>query len=132
MSLRPCSSSYPDSSPTRGYTLSPNRALVGYQPPGPFQDGDFSVAVIDGKGYIAYSLTDFSTTGASIWPPFLQSIYLQPLTPDLTNTTGNVSHIVSAAGDLVDFEAESPDIFKRGEYFYISASSICVSVLSPS
>lgn len=83
------------------------------------------MAVINGTGYLAYSLIDFTTVGASIWPPFLQSIYLQPLTPSLTNTTGTPSHVVSAAGDLVDYEAESPDIFKRGDYFYVSASNTC-------
>jgi hypothetical protein len=102
-----------------------NRALVGYQPGGPFQGGDFSVEVINGTGYLAYSLIDFSTLGASIWPPFLQSIYAQELTPDMRNTTGNVSHVISAAADLVDYESESPDIFKRGDYFYVVASNTC-------
>ncbi|KAF4635398.1 hypothetical protein G7Y89_g2700 [Cudoniella acicularis] len=125
---------FTSSSPTSGYILSEDRALVGYQPPGPFMAGDFSVAVINGTGYvrffsqhstIVYSLIDFTTTGASIWPPFLQSLYLQPLTPTLTNTTGNTTHIISAAADLVDFEAESPDIFQRGDYYYITASNTC-------
>ncbi|KAH6681494.1 glycosyl hydrolase [Halenospora varia] len=116
---------FTSSSPTSGYVLNPGRALVGYQPPGPFQAGDFSVAVVNGTGYLAYSLIDFTTTGASIWPPFLQSIYFQQLTPDLLNTTGNVSHVVTPANDLVDFEAESPDIFKRGDYYYITASNTC-------
>jgi Glycosyl hydrolases family 43 len=111
--------------PTSGYSLLQDRALVGFQPPGPFQAGDFSVQTINGTGYIAYSLIDFTTAGASIWPPFNQSIYFQELTPSMLNTTGSVSHVVSAAVDLVDFEAESPDIFKRGEYFYISASNTC-------
>lgn len=104
--------------------LSPNRAAIGYQPPRT-QGGDFSVAVINGTGYLAYSLIDFTTLGASIWPPFLQSIYLQPLTSSLTNTTGTPSHVISSAGDLVDFEAESPDVFKRGDWYYVSASNTC-------
>jgi hypothetical protein len=115
---------FTSSTPTGGYALSTNRASIGYQPPGT-QGGDFSVALINGIGYLAYSLIDFKTVGASIWPPFLQSIYLQPLTPSLTNTTGTPSHVTSAAGDLVDFEAESPDIFKRGNYYYISVSNTC-------
>lgn len=81
--------------------------------------------VINSTGYLAYSLIDFSTVGASIWPPFNQSIYAQQLTPDMRNTTGLVHHVISAANDLVDFEAESPDIFKRGDHFYISASNTC-------
>lgn len=116
---------FTSSSPTSGFVQNANRALVGFQPPGPFQAGDFSVHVINGTGYIAYSLIDFSTTGASIWPPFNQSIYAQQLTPDMRNTTGPAYHVVSSAADLVDFEAESPDIFKRGDYFYISASNTC-------
>lgn len=113
------------STPTSGYVLSESRALLGYQPAGPFQAGDFSVEVINGTGYIVYSLIDFSTVGASIWPPFLQSMYLQQLTPDMRNTTGNVSHVISQAGDLVDYEAESPDIFKRGDWYYVVASNTC-------
>ncbi|KAN0115030.1 glycoside hydrolase family 43 protein [Hyaloscypha variabilis] len=116
---------FTSSNPTSGYTMLQDRALVGFQPPGPFQGGDFSVQTINGTGYIAYSLIDFTTTGASIWPPFNQSIYFQELTPSMLNTTGSVSHVLSAAVDLVDFEAESPDIFKRGDYFYVSASNTC-------
>jgi hypothetical protein len=72
--------------------------------------------VIDGIGYIAYSLIDCTTVGASIWPPFLQSIYVRQLSPNMKNTTWSVGHVVSAANDLVDMEAESPDVFKRGEF----------------
>jgi hypothetical protein len=116
---------FTSSNTTSGFVRNANRALVGYQPAGPFQAGDFSVQVINGTGYLAYSLIDFSTLGASIWPPFLQSIYVQQLTPDMRNTTGSAYHVLSAAQDLVDYEAESPDIFKRGDYFYITASNTC-------
>jgi hypothetical protein len=116
---------FTSNNPTSGYTMYPERALVGFQPPGPFQGGDFSVQTINGTGYVAYSLIDFTTVGASVWPPFNQSIYFQELTPSMLNTTGIVSHVISAAGDLVDFEAESPDVFKRGDYFYITASNTC-------
>jgi len=47
---------FTSTNPTSGYILLPDRAVVGYQPPGPFQGGDFSVTVINGTGYIAYSL----------------------------------------------------------------------------
>ncbi|KAH7360485.1 glycosyl hydrolase [Rhexocercosporidium sp. MPI-PUGE-AT-0058] len=110
--------------PTGGFVRSQNRALVGYQPAGPFKAGDFSVHVINGTGYIAYALLDFSTTGASIWPPFLQSLYVQRLTPDMRNTTSTAYHVLTNS-DLVDMQAESPDIFKRGDYFYITASNTC-------
>lgn len=116
---------FTSSSPTSGYVVNDNRALVGYQPAGPFQGGDFTVQVMNGTGYLVYSLIDFNTLGASIWPPFLQSMYAQQLSPDMRNTTGSAYHVVSAAGDLVDYEAESPDIFQRGDYFYITASNTC-------
>ncbi|CZR54322.1 uncharacterized protein PAC_04206 [Phialocephala subalpina] len=116
---------FTSSSPTSGFVQNSDRALVGVQPPGPFQAGDFSVHVTNGTGYLAYSLIDFTTAGASIWPPFNQSIYVQQLTPDMRNTTGLAYHVVSSSNDLIDFEAESPDIFKRNGYFYISASNTC-------
>lgn len=43
----------------------------------------------------------------------------------MKNTTWSVGHVISAASDLVDMEAESPDIFKRGDYFYVTASNTC-------
>ncbi|OWP03399.1 hypothetical protein B2J93_7417 [Marssonina coronariae] len=115
---------FTSSSPTGGFVQNPTRALVGFQPTGPFTAGDFSVHVISGTGYIAYSLIDLTTIGASIWPPFNQSIYIQRLTPDMRNTTGPAYHVISNS-DLIDYEAESPDIFKRGDYFYITASNTC-------
>lgn len=131
---------FTSNTPTSGYVQSASRALVGLQPPAT-QAGDFTVEVLNGVGYVVYSLIDFTTVGASIvsprildltdktysskWPPFLQSMYLQPLTADLLQTTGNVTHVISAAGDLVDYEAESPDLFYRAPYYYISASNTC-------
>lgn len=115
---------FTSSSPIGGFVESPDRALVGYQPAGPFMAGDLTVQVINGTGYIVYSLLDFTTLGASIWPPFNQSLYVQELTPDMRNTTGT-AHQVLYNSDLVDYQAESPDIFKRGDYFYITASNTC-------
>ncbi|KAB8295722.1 hypothetical protein EYC80_008547 [Monilinia laxa] len=86
---------FTSSSPTSGYVLEPTRALVGYQPnPQTDQTGDFSVAIINGTGYIAYSLIDFKTLGASIWPPFKQEMYIQKLTNDFMNTTGNATSVI--------------------------------------
>ncbi|RDW89646.1 hypothetical protein BP6252_01678 [Coleophoma cylindrospora] len=110
-------------SATSGYVPLAQRALVGVQGPATMA-GDFSVEVINGTGYLAYSLLDFTKTGASIWPPFLQSIYVQELTADLKNTTGDAFQIMPV-GDLVDNEAESPDIWQRGDYFYVTASNTC-------
>ncbi|ESZ93297.1 hypothetical protein SBOR_6335 [Sclerotinia borealis F-4128] len=112
-------------SPASGYVLEPSRALVGHQPNlETDKAGDFSVAVINGTGYLAYSLIDFKTLGASIWPPFKQSMYIQELTKDFMNTTGNVTNVIPV-GDLVDYQAESPDIFYRNGYYYISSSNTC-------
>lgn len=110
-------------SATSGYVSVKDRALVGVQRSATMT-GDFSVEIINGTGYLAYSLLDFTTTGASIWPPFLQSIYVQQLTTDLKNTTGEAYQIMPV-GDLVDNEAESPDIWQRGDYFYVTASNTC-------
>ncbi|TGO06865.1 hypothetical protein BTUL_0431g00010 [Botrytis tulipae] len=116
---------FTSSSPTSGFVPEPSRALVGYQPdPATHPAGDFSVAMINGTGYIAYSIIDYTTLGASIWPPFKQSIYIQQLTSDFMNTTGNATQVLPV-GDLVDFQAESPDIFFRDGYYYISASNTC-------
>jgi hypothetical protein len=52
-------------------------------------------------------------------------MYVQELTPDFLNTTGPSTHAVSSAGDMVDYECESPDIFYREPYFYIQASNTC-------
>jgi hypothetical protein len=52
-------------------------------------------------------------------------MYMQQLTPDFLNTTGPVSHVVSSANDYVDNEAESPDLFYRAPYWYVSASNTC-------
>ncbi|KAL3425571.1 glycosyl hydrolase family 43 [Phlyctema vagabunda] len=121
--LMPGYAIFTSSSPTSGYTFLEERALVGVQPEGTMA-GDFTVEVVNGTGYVVYSLIDFATTGSSIWPPFLQDFYVQELTSDLRNTTGEAYKILPV-GDLVDQEAESPDIFQRGDWFYISASNTC-------
>lgn len=41
------------------------------------------------------------------------------------NTTQISYNVTSPAFDLVDQEAESPDIFKRGDTFYVAASNTC-------
>jgi len=61
----------------------------------------------------------------SLWPPIQQTLHISPLTPDFLNTTG-VSHpVISAANDLIDQEAESPDLFRRNGHYYVSASNTC-------
>lgn len=119
---------FTSSEPTKGYVQTEARSTVGPMDTGiqtGIQAGDFAVRVINGVGYAAYSLIDFKTVGASIWPPFLQTLNIMELTPDLLNGTGQSYQVVSGADDLVDNEAESPDIFYREPYFYVAASNTC-------
>jgi beta-xylosidase len=65
-----------------------------------------------------------SWLGASLWPPFLQSIHIQELTPDFLSTTGEAYHVISY-GNIVDFEDDTPNIFTRSDSFYVTASNTC-------
>jgi hypothetical protein len=56
---------FTSTSSTGGFVLRNNRALIGYQP-SYTQGADFSLEIINGKGYLVNSLIDFSTVGASI------------------------------------------------------------------
>lgn len=109
--------------PYSGFTAVAQTAAVGYGTPATAV-ADFTVENINGTGYLVYSSIDYTTLGASIWPPFNQSMFVQQLSPDFKSTTG-VAHHVLSNGDLVDYESESPDIFYRNGYYYITASNTC-------
>lgn len=44
---------------------------------------------------------------------------------DFMNTTRLSYPVISAAADAIDQQTESPDIFKRGDTFYVVASNTC-------
>lgn len=51
--------------------------------------------------------------------------FLTRRTDDFMNTTQISYPVTSPASDLIDQEAESPDIFKRGNTYYVAASNTC-------
>lgn len=59
---------------------------------------------------------------------------VQQLTDDFLNGTGKAYPVVQEGGDfpvmpasenLIDRQVESPDLFKRGEYYYVVGSATC-------
>ncbi|KAI4753143.1 Arabinanase/levansucrase/invertase [Aureobasidium sp. EXF-3400] len=112
-------------SPSGPFVFSANRALVDPAFDS-LQPADFTVEVIDGEGYIVFSALNFKSPNAgNVWPPIFQNMHASKLTSDFMNTTRVSWPVSSAAGDLIDNEAESPDIFKRGNTFYVAASNTC-------
>lgn len=90
------------------------------------QPADFTVETFGGKGYIVFSALDFTDPRAgSIWPPIFQTLHISELTSDLTNTTLKSYPVTSPEMDLIDQEAESPDLFTRNGWYYVSASNTC-------
>ena len=132
---------------TGGYVLWMNAGNPGYvvatssSPAGPFtfigrasidpafaalQPADFAVESFGGQGYLVFSVLNFRYPEAgSIWPPIQQTLHISSLTPDFLNTTGVPYNVTSLAIDLIDQEAESPDLFMRNGTFYVSASNTC-------
>ncbi|KAK5135352.1 hypothetical protein LTR08_005294 [Meristemomyces frigidus] len=133
---------------SKRYVLWANAGSSGYQvatsvsPSGPFvflnstaaidpqfdglQPADFTVETFGSKGYIVFSALNFMDSRAgSIWPPIFQTLHVSELTDDFTNTTLVSYPVISNETDLIDQEAESPDIFMRHGKYYISASNTC-------
>ena len=107
--------------------------MIGYQPPA-HQGGDFTLRQVGDDAYIVYSSIDFTTLAVrpprpssllnlqvsfALWPPFKQALYLQKLTPDYLNTTGSAYPVRTSGDDLVDEEAESPELFVRKGLYYV-------------
>lgn len=130
------------------YILWANAGASGYQvatsssPSGPFtflnttamldpkfdglQPADFAVETIGDQAYLVFSALNFeSPLAGSLWPPIFQNLHISPLTSDFLNTTLVSYPVVSAANDLIDNEAESPDIFMRNGEYYVAASNTC-------
>ncbi|USW54292.1 Putative glycoside hydrolase, family 43 [Septoria linicola] len=133
---------------TTQYILWANTGSVGYvvatskSPSGPFvflteralidpqfsalQPADFTVETFGSKGYLVFSALNFRDPRAgSIWPPIFQTLHISELTSDLKNTTQVSYPVKSAELDLIDEEAESPDLFMRNGGYYVSASNTC-------
>ncbi|KAJ9615591.1 hypothetical protein H2200_001666 [Cladophialophora chaetospira] len=90
------------------------------------QPADFTVESLGGQGYLVFSVLNFRYPQAgSLWPPIQQTLHISQLTPDFLNTTQTSYNVTSAAVDLIDQEAESPDLFMRNGIFYVSASNTC-------
>lgn len=90
------------------------------------QPADFTVTTIGDKGYLVWSALNFRDPRAgSLWPPLFQTLHVSPLTDDFLNTTQTSTNVTSAGFDLVDQEAESPDLFVRNGIYYIVASNTC-------
>lgn len=90
------------------------------------QPADETVSVSGGKAYLTWSVLNFMDPRAgSLWPPIYQTMHVSPLTDDFLNTTQTSTNVSSAAFDLVDQQAESPDVFERNGTYYIVASNTC-------
>ncbi|PVH81295.1 glycoside hydrolase family 43 protein [Cadophora sp. DSE1049] len=91
---------------TKGYTFA-GRMIPDYHPSG-YGVEDLGLAVIDGKGYVTW--TGFNLT-AALTQPLVEAGGDFPVTP--------------ASKNLVDGLVESPDLFKRGDYYYMVGSGTC-------
>ncbi|KAF7195196.1 hypothetical protein HII31_03402, partial [Pseudocercospora fuligena] len=113
------------SSPSGPFTFSKNRAAIDPQFSA-LQPADFTTTVINNTGYLVFSALNFRDPRAgSIWPPIFQTLHTTELTSDLTNTTLKSYPVQSSEFDLIDQEAESPDLFYRQGWYYIAASNTC-------
>ncbi|KAJ4395796.1 hypothetical protein N0V93_000010 [Gnomoniopsis smithogilvyi] len=90
------------------------------------QPADHTVTTIGDKAYLTWSVLNFMDARAgSLWPPIFQTLHISPLTDDFLNTTQTSTNVTSAAFDLVDQQAESPDLFVRNGIYYVVASNTC-------
>lgn len=90
------------------------------------QPADFAVESFGNEAYLVFSVLNFRyPLAGSLWPPIQQTLHISQLTQDFLNTTQVSYNVTSAAIDLIDQEAESPDWFMRNGMFYVSASNTC-------
>ncbi|EME38324.1 glycoside hydrolase family 43 protein [Dothistroma septosporum NZE10] len=91
------------------------------------QPSDHTVEILsNGTGYLVFGALNFRDPRVgSIWPPIFQGLHISELTSDYENTTFISYPVRSSANDLIDEEAESPDLFERNGWFYVSASNTC-------
>jgi hypothetical protein len=112
-------------SPTGPFKFLSSTAAIDPQFDG-LQPADFAVETLGNKAYLVFSALNFRDPRAgSIWPPIFQTLHVSELTDDYLNTTRVSYPVVSANNDLIDQEAESPDVFKRNGMYYVAASNTC-------
>lgn len=111
--------------PSGPYSFLNSTAAIDPQFEG-LQPADFAVETFGDKAYIVFSALNFADPRAgSIWPPIFQTLHISELTSDFTNTTRVSYPVKSSAFDLIDQEAESPDLFVRNGIYYVAASNTC-------
>lgn len=113
------------SSPSGPFTFMSSPALIDPAFNG-LQPADMAVETFGDKGYLVFSALNFADPRAgSIWPPIFQTLHISELTADFTNTTRVSYPVKSEAFDLIDQQAESPDLFMRNGLYYVAASNTC-------
>ncbi|EME79156.1 glycoside hydrolase family 43 protein [Pseudocercospora fijiensis CIRAD86] len=113
------------SSPSGPFTFSSERAAIDPQF-STLQPADFTTTIINNTGYIVFSALNFNEpTAGSIWPEISQTLHASELTSDLTNTTLKSYPVRSSEFDLIDQQAEAPDLFYREGWYYVAAANTC-------
>ena len=113
------------SSPSGPFTFSSSTAQIDPKFAA-LQPADFTVEQFGNDAYIVFSALNFRDPRAgSLWPPIFQTLHISQLTSDFKNTTLQSYAVASPAVDLIDQEAESPDLFQRNGYYYVAASNTC-------
>ena len=113
------------SSPSTGFEFASSTAAIDPEFAA-LQPADFAVESFGDEAFLVFSALNFRDPRAgSLWPPIFQTLHISPLTDDFMNTTLVSYNITSPSFDLIDQEAESPDIFKRSGMYYVAASNTC-------
>ncbi|KAI9053403.1 hypothetical protein LZ554_002361 [Drepanopeziza brunnea f. sp. 'monogermtubi'] len=122
---------------TSGYTFA-GEMVPEYAPAG-WGVEDLGLSVFDGKAYLTstgWNLTALATEGGigSIWPPFINPVLVQELSEDFLQASGP-SYPVHQAGtdfpilpnstNLIDGQFQAPDLFRRGDTYYVIGSGTC-------
>ncbi|KAJ5032416.1 uncharacterized protein L3040_009021 [Drepanopeziza brunnea f. sp. 'multigermtubi'] len=122
---------------TSGYTFA-GEMIPDYAPAG-WSVEDLGLTVLDGKAYLTFTgwnITSMYSDGhlGSIWPPFINPVLVQPLSEDFLQASGR-SYPVHQAGtgfpifpdspNLIDGQFQSPDLFRRGDTYYVIGSGTC-------
>ncbi|POS79447.1 glycosyl hydrolase family 43 protein [Diaporthe helianthi] len=114
-------------SSTPNSPFSPDKVVPALDPQfSGLQPADLSVTSFGDQAYLIWSALNFRDPRAgSLWPPLFQTLHVSPLTADFFNTTQTSTNVTSAGFDLIDQQAETPDLFVRNGIYYIVASNTC-------